>query len=82
MTSITHLQSGFGSALPSQGEYVEWDEEPVEEVVGEDCVERRDLEAEDVVQVVEVVQMLRHKVLQTVQTPVAAKYERERNPNI
>ena len=63
--------------MSSEREYVERDEEPVEEVVGEDSVERCDLEAEDVVQVVQVVKVLGHKILQTVQTSVAEKKKGE-----
>lgn len=40
-------------------------------MVGEHRVERVDVEAEDVVQVVQVVEVLGHKVLQLVQAAVA-----------
>ena len=40
-------------------------------MVGEHGVERLDLQAEDVVEVVEVVQVLRHEVLQPTQAAVA-----------
>ena len=73
----SYIQGGFSSALPTEGEYVERDEEPVEEVVGEDRVQRRDVETKDVVQVVKVVQVLRHQVLQPVQAPVAATTKKE-----
>ena len=68
---FAHLKPGGAVARPGQGEDVEWDEEPVEEVVGEHGVERLDLQAEDVVEVVEVVQVLRHEVLQPTQAAVA-----------
>ena len=41
-------------------------------MIGEDGVESVDLEAEDVVQVVKVVEVLGHEVLQPVEAPMAA----------
>ena len=46
-------------------------------MVGEHGVQGCDLEAEDVVQVVEVIQVFGHKILQTVQAPVAATVTRK-----
>ena len=51
---------------------VEGDEEAVQEVISEDGVERVDLQAEDVVQVVQVVQVLGHQVLEPIEASVAA----------
>ncbi len=52
-------------------------------MVGEHRVERVDVEAEDVVQVVQVVEVLGHKVLQLVQAAVAGgkKEENEWSPH-
>ena len=50
---------------------VEGDEEVVEQVRGEQVVERGDVQAEDVVQVVQVVQVLGHQVGEPVAAPVA-----------
>jgi hypothetical protein len=52
---------------------VERDEELVEEVVGQDVVQVGDVQAEDVVQVVQVVQVLGYQVGQAVLRLVAAK---------
>ena len=64
---------GAGDAVigRSDGVDVEGDEEAVQEVIGEDGVERVDLQAEDVVQVVQVVQVLGHQVLEPIQASVA-----------
>ena len=48
--------------LPGQGVDVEGDEEPVEQVVRQDHVEVLNVQAEDVVEVVQMVQVLRHQV--------------------
>ena len=58
-----HVFTGDGAA--SEGVDVERDEESVEEVVGQDSVEGVDVQHEDVIDVVEVVQVLSHHILQT-----------------
>ena len=55
----------------SDGVDVEGDEEAVQEVISEDGVERVDLQAEDVVQVVQVVQVLGYKILEPIEASVA-----------
>ena len=64
---------GAGDAVigRSDGVNVEGDEEAVQEVIGEDGVERVDLQAEDVVQVVQVVQVLGHQVLEPIEASMA-----------
>ena len=66
------LGAGYAVIGRSDGVDVEWDEEAVQEVIGEDGVERVDLQAEDVVQVVQVVQVLGHQVLEPIEASVAA----------
>ena len=57
-----HVFTGNGAA--SEGVDVQRDEESVEEMVGQDSVEGVDVQHEDVIDVVEVVQVLSHHVLQ------------------
>ena len=66
---------GAGDAViwGSDGVNVEGDEEAVQEVIGEYGVERVDLQAEDVVQVVQVVQMLSHQVLEPIKASMAGE---------
>ena len=88
MTLLAYLQLGRGRSRTgnlvamcgndavigsTNGINVKGDEETVQQVVCEHCVERVDLEAEDVVQIVKVVQVLGHEVLQPVQASMAGK---------
>ncbi len=57
---------------------VKRDEESLQQVIRQHGVQRFDLQAEDIVEVVEVVQMLRHEILEPVQALVAAKNSRTR----
>ena len=45
-------------------------------MIGEDGVEGVDLQAKDVVQIVKVVQVLGHEVLQPIEAPMAVKHKK------
>jgi hypothetical protein len=49
--------------LPGQGVHVQRNEEPVQQVVGQYSVQAVNVEAEDVVQIVEVVKVFSHQIL-------------------
>ena len=55
-----------GIRFSDQGKNVERDEESVQEMVGQDLVQVINLQAQDVIQVVKVIQMLGNKILKTV----------------
>ena len=56
-----------------QGINVERDEKPPQEVIREHRVQRVDVQAEDVVEVMQMVQMLRHEILQSIEALVTRK---------
>ena len=57
----------------SEGEYVEWYEQSVEQLVCQHGVEAHDTKTEDILYVVEMVQVLSHQPLQTAPVQVAAQ---------
>ena len=70
---LGEVHAGMGSTNRVD---VKGDEETVQQVICEDCVEGVDLKAEDVVQVVKVVQVLGHEVFEPIETSMAEKHDK------
>ena len=69
----TCLQRIGGSWISDKRVDVERDKKPIEQMSGQNLVEIRDPQAQNVVQVMEMIQMLGHQILQTAHASMAAK---------